>query len=80
MNPFRGDKTQTLPDRQTMVHLFEWKWTDIAKECENFLQYYGYGAVQVSPPMEHIVINQNNDMPWYRTTHSNTIINSNLFH
>ena len=49
-----------------MVHLFEWKWTDIAKECENFLQYYGYGAVQVSPPMEHIVINQNNDMPWYR--------------
>lgn len=31
-----------------MVHLFEWKWTDIAKECENFLQYYGYGAVQVS--------------------------------
>ncbi|CAI4223618.1 unnamed protein product [Auanema sp. JU1783] len=48
-----------------MVHLFEWKWTDIAKECENFLQYYGYGAVQVSPPMEHITIVQNNNMPWW---------------
>ncbi|CAJ0596055.1 unnamed protein product [Cylicocyclus nassatus] len=55
----------TLPDRQVMVHLFEWKWKDIAAECENFLQYYGYGAVQVSPPMEHITLIQNNDMPWW---------------
>ncbi|CAJ0596053.1 unnamed protein product [Cylicocyclus nassatus] len=55
----------TLTDRQVMVHLFEWKWKDIAAECENFLQYYGYGAVQVSPPMEHITLIQNNDMPWW---------------
>ncbi|KAH7729210.1 Protein C50B6.7 [Aphelenchoides avenae] len=48
-----------------MVHLFEWKWTDIATECTDFLQYYGYGAVQVSPAMEHITLNENNDMPWY---------------
>ncbi|VDL77251.1 unnamed protein product [Nippostrongylus brasiliensis] len=48
-----------------MVHLFEWKWTDIAAECENFLQYYGYGAVQVSPPNEHITLTQNNDLPWW---------------
>ncbi|KHJ93640.1 hypothetical protein OESDEN_06443 [Oesophagostomum dentatum] len=41
------DDPHTLWNRQTMVHLFEWKWTDIAAECENFLQYYGYGAVQV---------------------------------
>ena len=41
------DAPNTLDDRQTMVHLFEWKWSDIAKECETFLQYYGYGAVQV---------------------------------
>ncbi|CAJ0957267.1 unnamed protein product, partial [Mesorhabditis belari] len=59
------DRTNTLSSRQTMVHLFEWKWTDIANECENFLQNYGYGAVQISPPMEHITINQNNDMPWW---------------
>ncbi|KAJ1348696.1 hypothetical protein KIN20_004051 [Parelaphostrongylus tenuis] len=59
------DKTQTLENRQTMVHLFEWKWADIAAECENFLQYYGYGAVQISPPNEHIVFAQDNDVPWW---------------
>jgi len=35
------------------VHLFEWKWTDIAAECENVLGPAGYAAVQVSPPQEH---------------------------
>lgn len=38
----------------TFVHLFEWKWDDIAKECEDFLGPKGYTAVQVSPPNEHI--------------------------
>lgn len=32
---------------QVMVHLFEWKWVDIASECERFLAPRGYGAVQV---------------------------------
>jgi len=36
------------------VHLFEWKWDDVAKECEDFLGPKGYTAVQVSPPNEHI--------------------------
>lgn len=36
------------------VHLFEWKWDDIAEECEQFLGPKGYTAVQVSPPNEHI--------------------------
>jgi alpha-amylase len=36
------------------VHLFEWKWSDIAQECETFLGPKGYSAVQVSPPQEHI--------------------------
>lgn len=34
-------------DRTTMVHLFEWKFNDIAKECEDFLGPMGYGGVQV---------------------------------
>lgn len=34
--------------RSTIVHLFEWKFSDIAAECENFLQYHGFGAVQAS--------------------------------
>ncbi|MFH4976495.1 hypothetical protein AB6A40_003204 [Gnathostoma spinigerum] len=63
------DETHVDTDKPTMVHLFEWKWTDIAKECEDFLQHYGYGAVQVSPPNEHIIFNQENkgkpNTPWY---------------
>lgn len=34
-------------DRSTMVHLFEWKWDDIAAECENFLGPKGFAGVQV---------------------------------
>lgn len=34
--------------RTTIVHLFEWKWNDIARECEEFLGPYGYGGVQVN--------------------------------
>ncbi len=37
------------------VHLFEWKWRDIANECESVLGPAGYAAVQVSPPQEHSV-------------------------
>ncbi len=38
----------------TFVHLFEWKWSDVATECEQVLGPKGYSAVQVSPPQEHI--------------------------
>jgi len=37
------------------VHLFEWKWTDIANECEQRLGPAGFAAVQVSPPQEHSI-------------------------
>ena len=37
------------------VHLFEWKWTDIATECEQVLGPAGFTAVQISPPQEHSV-------------------------
>lgn len=45
-----------------MVHLFEWKWADIARECENFLAPNGYAGVQVSPPTENSVIGAR---PWW---------------
>ncbi|XP_031350055.1 alpha-amylase A-like [Photinus pyralis] len=48
--------------RNTIVHLFEWKWKDVADECERFLQYKGYGGVQVSPPTENIVVP---NRPWW---------------
>jgi alpha-amylase len=37
------------------VHLFEWKWGDIANECEQNLGPAGFAAVQVSPPQEHSI-------------------------
>ncbi|HEY0304745.1 MAG TPA: alpha-amylase family protein [Longimicrobiales bacterium] len=44
------------------VHLFEWKWTDIASECETVLGPAGFHAVQLSPPQEHSLEPPN--YPW----------------
>lgn len=62
--------TKALPDRPalptgprtTMVHLFEWRWEDVARECENTLGPGGFAAVQVSPPQEHAELPTH---PWY---------------
>lgn len=53
---------QFKDDRLTIVHLFEWKWDDIAEECERFLGPFGYAGVQVSPPNENAVVW---NRPWY---------------
>lgn len=57
-------KLQCQGNRQVIVHLFEWKWPDIANECEAYLGPKGYCAVQVSPPMEHV---QGNNLVWQVT-------------
>lgn len=36
-----------FPNRDGIVHLFEWKFSDIANECENVLAPIGYAGVQV---------------------------------
>jgi alpha-amylase len=51
---------QAGPDSGSMVHLFSWRWPDVALECERFLGPRGYKAVQVSPPNEHV-----NDARWW---------------
>ncbi|HEU0053667.1 MAG TPA: alpha-amylase family glycosyl hydrolase, partial [Longimicrobium sp.] len=45
------------------VHLFEWRWTEVAAECEAVLGPRGFRAVQVSPPQEHAVIA---GAPWWQ--------------
>lgn len=45
-----------------IAHLFEWRWDDVARECEEFLGPNGYAAVQVSPPVENHVIG---GRPWF---------------
>ncbi|TRZ18224.1 hypothetical protein HGM15179_008890 [Zosterops borbonicus] len=54
----------TLAKRTSIVHLFEWRWQDIALECERYLAPNGFGGVQVSPPNENIVIT-NPNRPWW---------------
>ena len=60
--------THVKDHKDTLVHLFEWKWTDIEKECE-FLSKNGFGAVQVSSAQEHIMMTKNDTgelyVPWW---------------
>ncbi|KAL5288355.1 Amy-d.2 family protein [Megaselia abdita] len=53
---------QQWNNRNTIVHLFEWKWDDIANECENFLAPKGFAGVQVSPVNENVIVY---DRPWW---------------
>ena len=55
----------TVEGRTVFTHLFEWKWTDIAAECERFLGPKGFGGVQVSPPNEHANVNSPY-RPWWQ--------------
>ncbi|MES3033937.1 MAG: alpha-amylase family protein [Gemmatimonadota bacterium] len=49
------------------VHMFEWRWTDIARECELVLGPRGYKAIQISPPSEHAIIRSAQDFfPWWQ--------------
>ncbi len=54
----------------TIVHLFEWRWTDIARECEVWLGPKGFKGVQVSPPSEHALITNaagsGVNFPWWQ--------------
>ena len=59
----------TIEGRSVFVHLFEWKWKDIAAECDRFLGPKGYGGVQISPPNEHALID-NPYRPWYSLINS----------
>jgi alpha-amylase len=49
-------------DPGVMVHLFEWRWDDVATECSEFIGPAGYRAVQVSPPTESAIVD---GRPWY---------------
>ncbi|XP_049938071.1 alpha-amylase 2-like [Schistocerca serialis cubense] len=53
-----------LPAAATIVHLLEWKFADIARECEQFLPHWGYTAVQTSPVSEHLWLPERGH-PWW---------------
>ena len=49
--------------RDVVVELFEWRWDDVAIECETVLGPAGFGAVQVSPANEHRLVAGG---PWWQ--------------
>ncbi|XP_076435569.1 alpha-amylase-like [Babylonia areolata] len=50
--------------RTAITHLLEWRWDDVAEECERFLGPYGYCGVQISPPTENAIV-INPYRPWW---------------
>ncbi|GAA1031968.1 carbohydrate-binding module family 20 domain-containing protein [Virgisporangium ochraceum] len=66
--------TTTRPARaavangSSIVHLFQWRWSSIAQECESTLGPTGWGGVQVSPPQEHVVLPsaEGATYPWWQ--------------
>lgn len=52
-------------DKDVIVHLFQWRWKSVADECESTLGPNGFGAVQVSPPQEHVVL-AGEGYPWWQ--------------
>lgn len=58
---YRASGHQAAGD--VFVHLFEWRWADVATECETVLGPGGFRAVQASPPQEHVVLVGS---PWWQ--------------
>lgn len=52
----------------SIVHLFQWRWSSVARECETTLGPNGWGGVQVSPPQEHVVLPsaEGATYPWWQ--------------
>ena len=48
LQPVFGQFDPHCSGRTAIVHLFEWTWTSIARECEDFLAPQGYCGVQVT--------------------------------
>lgn len=62
--PAADVQVQTSVPRTVYVNLFEWRWADVARECETYLGPKGFAAVQVSPPHEHLHL-ASQGYPWW---------------
>nr|WP_202867271.1 alpha-amylase family protein [Kribbella pittospori] len=65
--PFGTQTAEGAPpgQRDVIVQLFEWNWKSVGQECVQVLGPKGYGAVQVSPPQEHVVL-PSAGYPWWQ--------------
>jgi alpha-amylase len=51
--------------KDVIVQLFQWNWASVGRECRDFLGPRGVGAVQISPPQEHVVL-PGRGFPWWQ--------------
>ena len=63
--PAGSDVSAAPADPDVIVQMFDWPWTAIASECTNVLGPDGYGAVQISPPQEAVVLAADG-YPWWQ--------------
>jgi alpha-amylase len=63
--PARARTAAASADPNVIVQMFDWPWTAIGSECTNVLGPDGYGAVQISPPQEAIVLAADG-YPWWQ--------------
>jgi alpha-amylase len=61
----RAAAASTAADPDVIVQMFDWPWTAIGTECTNVLGPDGYGAVQISPPQEAVVLAADG-YPWWQ--------------
>ncbi|XP_065336314.1 alpha-amylase A-like [Cloeon dipterum] len=54
----------TWPNRSTIVHLFEWRWEDVARECEDYLAPNNFAGIQLSPVADHLRCDERG-RPWW---------------
>lgn len=52
--PEPPEKVRERDPEGVLVHLFQWPWADVARECTEVLGPAGVAGVQISPPQEHI--------------------------
>jgi alpha-amylase len=52
-------------ERDVIAQMFQWNWNSVGAECQRTLGPSGYGAVQVSPPGEHVVL-PGSGYPWWQ--------------
>jgi alpha-amylase len=61
----RAPSATAAADPDVIVQMFDWPWTAIASECTSVLGPDGYGAVQISPPEEAVVLAADG-YPWWQ--------------
>jgi alpha-amylase len=63
--PTKSGQTAINGPSGVVVHLFEWPWASVGRECTEQLGPAGAAAVQISPPQEHVVL-ADQGYPWWQ--------------